>query len=163
MKAVTEAKVIKNAWWIIISKVFQSLLQLVVLILVARHLGPAEFGIINYAISIVVFLTPLAFIGLNNILVHEIIKNPQIEGLIIGTSISLSVFSSLLCAGLVIFFVQHTNSGEVKLQIVCVLYSLILIFQSLELIKYWFQAKLLAKYASIISLFVYAIITIYNL
>ena len=41
-------KVASNAKWIIICKVIQSLLQLVIGMLSARYLGPANYGIINY-------------------------------------------------------------------------------------------------------------------
>lgn len=162
MKKISEINVIKNASWVIISKIFQAILQLLILMLVARYLGPADFGIISYAISLVVFVTPLAFLGLNNTLVHEIISNSENEGSVLGTSIILSVISSFFCGVLVFLFVLYSNSGEIKVLIVCALYSLVLIFQALELFKYWFQARLLSKYTSIISLLAYIIVAAYN-
>ncbi|MFA0565313.1 flippase, partial [Vibrio sp. 10N.222.51.C8] len=163
MKKISEINVLKNASWIIVSKAFQALLQLLILIIVARNLGPEEFGVLSYAMSLVVFVTPLAFLGINNTLVHEIISNPQKQGVVIGTSITLSLVSSVFSGLLIQLFIYIANPGEEKLTIVCLLYSLVLLFQALELIKYWFQAKLLSKYSSIISLLAYVAIAIYNI
>lgn len=130
--------------------------------LIARYLGPQNFGVISYAASLVGFVTPLVFLGLNNVLVQEITKNPDKEGVIIGTSIFLSIISALFCMLGVIIFTFFANAGETETIIVSSLYSLILIFQVLDLIQYWFQAKLLSRYSSIISLVAYFIVSGYK-
>lgn len=158
-----ENKVVKNASWIIVSKLIQSVLGLLTTMLIARYLGPRNFGVISYAASLVGFVTPLVFLGINNILVQEIIKNPQKEGVIIGTSILLSIISALFCMLGVFIFTIFSNIGETETIIVSSLYSLILIFQSLDLIEYWFQAKLLSKYSSIITLVAYIIVSGYKI
>mgnify|MGYP003311724305 CR=1 FL=1 len=64
-------KVLKNASWLITCKIVQSVLGLIISMLTARYLGPANFGVINYAASIVAFATPLMQLGLNSILADE--------------------------------------------------------------------------------------------
>lgn len=155
-------KIVKNASWIIVSRIIQSIFGLVIAMIIARYLGPQNFGVIRYAASLVGFVTPLVFLGLNNVLVQEITKNPNQEGVIIGTSILLSIISALFCMLGVISFAFFANVGETETIIVSALYSLILIFQVLALVKYWFQAKLLSKYYSIISLIAYFIILGYK-
>ena len=63
-------KVVKNAKWIIVCKVVQSLLQLVIGMLCARYLGPSNYGLINYAASIVAFVLPIMQLGLQSTLVQ---------------------------------------------------------------------------------------------
>ena len=46
-------RVFKNASWIIGCKVAQMIINLVVGMLTARYLGPSNYGVINYAASIV--------------------------------------------------------------------------------------------------------------
>lgn len=156
-------KVAKNALWIIGCRIAQSVFQLVINMFTARYLGPSNYGLISYAASIVAFLTPLMSIGISNILVNEIIKNPKKEGETLGTTLTLTFLSSLLCVGGMAAFVSIANAGETETLIVCVLYSIILIFQSLEIIQYWFQAKYLAKYTSIVSLSAYIIVSAYKI
>ena len=156
-------RVVKNASWIIGIQIVKSLLGLVISMLTARFLGPSNFGLINYAASIVAFVTPIMYLGLNGVLVQEIVNTPEKEGEILGTSVTMTFLSSLLCVIGVISFAAAVNRGERETVIVCALYSTLLIFQSLELMNYWFQAKLLSKYASGVALFAYAVISGYKI
>lgn len=156
-------RVIKNAGWLIGIQLIKSLLGMVISMLTARFLGPSNFGLINYAASIVSFVTPIMYLGLTGVLVQEIVNNPEEEGEILGTSIFMSLISSVLCISGVIVFSVLANSGEKDTIIVCALYSILLIFQSLEMIVYWFQAKLLSKYSSIVSLVAYIVVSGYKI
>lgn len=158
-----KSKVVKNASWIIGIQIVKSLLGLVISMLTARFLGPSDFGLINYAASIVAFVTPIMYLGLNGVLVQEIVNTPEKEGEILGTSVTMTFLSSLLCVIGVVSFAAAVNRGERETVIVCALYSTLLIFQSLELLNYWFQAKLLSKYASGVALFAYAVISGYKI
>lgn len=156
-------KVIKNASWIIACKVVQSLLGLVISMLTARYLGPSNYGLINYAASLVAFVVPIMQLGLNNIMVQEIVNNSGEEGKIIGTATTMSFLSSLACIVGVVSFSCIANRGETDTIIVVALYSILLIFQSIELVQYWFQAKYLSKYTSITMLVAYTVVSIYKI
>lgn len=156
-------KVAKNAAWIIGIQLIKSVLGLVISMLTARFLGPSNFGVINYASSIVAFVAPIMYLGLTGVLVQELVSSPENEGKILGTSITLSLVSSVLCVGGVIAFVSVANKGERETVIVCALYSILLIFQAIEMMVYWFQAKLLSKYSSSVSLVAYVAVSAYKI
>ena len=156
-------KVVKNASWIIGCRIVQSVMALVISMMSARYLGPSNYGLISYAGSVVAFVIPLAQLGLRNILVEEIAAQPEKEGKIIGTSIAISLVSSLFCVAGCIAFVAFTNAGERETVIVCALYSTSIFFQMLELIQYWYQAKLLSKYTSVTSLVSYFVCAAYKI
>lgn len=155
-------KVFKNVSWIIVCRIAQSLIALVISMLSARYLGPSNFGLLNYASSVVAFVVPLAQLGLRNVLVEEIISHPEREGKTLGTSIVMSVLSSFLCMGGCVAFVSIANAGECDTLIVCALYSISLVCQMTEMIQYWYQAKLLSKYTSIASLIAYTVVALYK-
>ena len=154
--------IFRNASWIIGCRLVQSVLQLVINMLTARYLGPSNYGIISYAASFVAFFTPIALLGLNSILVQETLDNPNDEGKILGTSITLSFFSAILSLMSMATLVSLLDKDDKTIITVCCLYGLILIAQAIELIQYWFQAKLLSKYYSVISLCAYVIVSIYK-
>lgn len=157
-------RVIKNASWIIVCKAVQSIVAIVLSAITARYLGPADFGVINYAASIVSFVVPIMYLGTNAVLVHELIENKaEDEGKILGTAIVLSVISALLCMGGIFAFVNVVNSGESVVILVTALYSTLLLFQAIDLIQYWFQAKLLSRYTSIFALIAYLLVSIYKI
>lgn len=156
-------KVAKNASWILACRIVQAVFALVINLLTARYLGPSNYGIITYAASLVAFVVPVMHLGFNNTLVQEIVNNPEKEGEILGTSVCLSVLSSICCIVGVTAFASIANSGEMVTILVCLLYSFLLVFQALELMQYWFQAKFLSKYTSLIGLGAYLVVTAYKI
>lgn len=157
-----EQRVIKNAAWIIGCKLIKAVLTLVVTMLTARYLGPSNYGTINYAAGLVAFFTPLMKLGLNAVQVYAIVDRPSEEGKIVGTTIVLNALSALLCIVGVVAFAAVANAGEPETILVCGIYSFLLLFQALEMIQYWFQAKLMSKYSSIAVLLAYTVSALFQ-
>ncbi len=155
-------KSVANASWIIGCKIVQSVLGLVISMLTARYLGPSQFGVINYAAAVVAFFAPIAKLGLNHVIVQEIVYSPDSEGDILGTSMGMSLLSSLFCIAGVVSFSAIANPGDSETTIVCALYSILMISQTMEFIQYWFQARLMSKYPSVVAVIVFVIISIYK-
>ena len=156
-------QVVNNAKWIIVCKIVQSVLQLIIGMISARYLGPSNYGLISYATSIVAFALPIMKLGMDAILVHELVESPEREGEIMGTSLLLNVFSGILCIGGVSLYSWLANIGERETLVVCVLYSISILFAAIEMIQYWFQYKLLSKYSSIIMLVAYLFVSVYKI
>jgi len=156
-------RVFINAKWLIICKTAQSLLQLIIGMMAARYLGPANYGLINYAKSIVAFVVPVVQLGLDATLVKEFVDHPEQEGQIVGTSLLISTASSFVSMLAVGAFVSVFNRNEPQTILVCVLYSLSLFFQSVTLIQYWFHKNLKAKYPAIVQLVVYVLVAVYKI
>lgn len=158
-----QKQVFNNAKWIIVCKIAQSLIQLIVGMLCARYLGPSNYGLINYAASIVAFVLPIMRLGFDSTLVRELIENPENEGKIMGTSLIMNIISAVICIFGVFTFVSISNFGDNETIIVCVLYSISLLFAALEMIQYWFQYKLVSKYSSIVMLIAYVVVSAYRI
>lgn len=156
-------RVLKNASWIVGCKIIQSLLTFFIGMLTARYLGPSNYGLISYASSIVAFFSPVMQLGFTATLVQEFITQPEREGELLGTSLVLNIISAIACIIGVGSFCSIANPGEPETIIVCILYSLTLIFQASEMTQYWFQAKLLSKYPSIAALIAYTVISVYKI
>ena len=159
----TGNRVVKNAAWIIACRVIQAVLALLVTMLSARYLQPAGYGLINYAASIVAFVAPIMQLGLNSILVQECVNNPEKEGETLGTALTMSFVSGAFCILGVIAFAYVSNPNEKQTIIVCALYGVLLVFQALSMMEYWFQAKLKSKYTSIVMLIAYAVTSAYKI
>ena len=156
-------KVFINASWIIGCKIAQSGLALLLNALTARYFGPSNFGLINYAASLVTFITPIMTLGTSETLVNEIIKNPDREGTILGTAMTMTFLSSLVCITGLSAFVRFVNPGDPVTIRVVSLYSLLLIAQSFEQIQYWFHAKYLSKLVAVVWFFAYLAVSIYKI
>ena len=155
-------RVLHNAKWIVLCRIAQALLQLIVGMITARYLGPANYGLIGYAGSIAAFALPLMQLGLPSTLVQELIEAPEAEGRIMGTALVLDLLSGIVSIGLVCAFVSVANHGETETLIVCALYSVSLLFRALEVMQCWFQYKLASKYASVVMLCAYITVSAYK-
>ena len=69
----------------------------------------------------------------------------------------------MACTVGIVSFVSIANSNEPVTILVCALYSIMIVFQVLELTQYWFQAKYLSKYTSIVALLAYVVISAYKI
>ncbi len=155
-------RVLNNAKWIIVCKVIQALLQFVIGMFCARYLGPSNYGLINYAASIVAFVLPVMQLGLPSTLVQEFTETPDKQGKIMGTSLVMNLVSSVVCIFLVGGFVSLVNASDTDKIIVCVIYSISLIFRAFELFQCWFQYKLLSKLPSVVMLLAYIVVSLYR-
>lgn len=158
-----QKRVFTSAKWIIGCRIVQAVLQLVLGMLSARFLGPSNYGLLGYAGSVAAFVLPFVLMGMQSILVREFISNPEKEGQILGTSLAMSMVSSLGCMVAVTGFAMAANRGQWETILVCALYSTSLFFQSFELIQCWFYAKLQSKPASLASLAAYILASAYKL
>ncbi len=156
-------KIVKNASWIIVCKIAQSVLNLVVSMITARYLGPSNYGLITYASSIVAFIVPLVQLGINCILVQDLVDHPTESGRTIGTATLLTTFSSFIGVVGILAFTTVVNHNEKDTIIVTVLYSISMFFQMTEMIQYWYQSKLLSKYVSVVSLISRVIVSAYKI
>lgn len=156
-------KFLSNAGWMIGGKVFQMSLSLVMGMITARYLGPSNFGVINYTASFVAFFTSVCTLGLNGIIVKELIDNPNKEGEILGTSIYMRLVSSLLSSISILIIIKLINPKEDIFLIIAFLQVLSLIFQSFDMINYWYQAKMMSKFCVITQSIGYLVMTVYRI
>lgn len=156
-------KVVKNAGWIIGGRLLNKLLALIVGALTARYLGPGNHGLINYAAAYTTFFASICTLGINSILVKNLMDHPDEEELTIGTAILLRSVSSALSALMIVGIVSIVDRGEPLTIAVVALSSLGLVFQVFDSLNCWFQARLESKYSALASLIAYVAVSAYKI
>ena len=156
MIRIFRSRLVRNASWLIAGKIFEMALGLVISMITARYLGPANFGSINYAASLTAFFTSICTLGLNGILVKQILENPDRQGEILGTSIVLRLISSAGSVVAIAAVARILNPGDDVIVLVAVLYSLCVLFQAFDTLQYWYQSNLRSKVYTIIGFIAYA-------
>ena len=68
-------KYFKNTSWLFAEKILRMVVGLFVGIWVARYLDPEQFGLFSYAQSFVGLFTAFATLGLDGIVVRELVKD----------------------------------------------------------------------------------------
>lgn len=92
--------IMSNLIWATAGKLTTMLSGLVIGILVARYLGPEQFGLMNWVISFVFLFQTISIFGLDLIETREEAANPQDYNTIIGTAFGIRGILSLVCIAL---------------------------------------------------------------
>lgn len=97
-----------NVFWAMFGKVVNMAAALFVGILVARYLGPEQYGVMNYVVSYVTLFSVIATFGLSNIEVRELSKSPEKRDALMGTCFGIrfaftSIAYLLICITVFIF------------------------------------------------------------
>lgn len=156
-------RTVKNAWYIIIGKVIQMAFSLVVGMLTARYLGPSNYGLINYAGAYTGFFSAFCTLGINDVIIKELIDHPDQNGIVLGTGLGLRAISSFFSAILIIITSLVLDAGEKTTILVVALASIGMIFHVLELFNFWFQSRLESKISTIATLIAYIISSLYKI
>lgn len=155
-------KIATNIFWAFAGKIINMASALLVGILVARYLGPEQYGIMNYVISYVSIFTVISGFGLSNIEIRELSKNNDQRNYILGTCFGLRlIFSFIAFLLIVISLLIYRTDTFTSLMILA--YSLILFTNSFEIIRNYFTSIIKNKYvvkSEIIRTFIGTIIKI---
>lgn len=153
----------KNALWLILGRVVQLCLSFVISIFTARYLGPGNYGIINYVGSYGAFFTSLCTLGINSVIVKELIDHPNEQGEAVGTAIVLRLVSSFLSALLIVLIIWIVDGNDPLLVAVACLTSISLVFQAFDTINYWFQSRYESKVTATSILIAYIVVSAYKI
>lgn len=163
LKKLLKNKIAKNAGWMIGGKVLQMLISVFVSILTTRFLGPSNLGLINYGITYINFFFPLCTLGLNSILVREIITRPNEEGTVLGTALTMRLTASTISVIIINLIVSVVDAGESLTRLVVFLTSFSVIFNSFEIFNFWFQSRLESRISALANLIAFIVFTVYRI
>lgn len=145
-------KYLDNTLWIMGDKFIGLGVGFLVAVVVARYLGPEDFGTYSYVLSLVALFSVAGHMGLSGLVVREIVKKPKERGVILGTTFGLKLISmSVAYIGLLAYGFLYEGVASIEFLLIALLGST-LILRSVEVIDFWFQSFIQAKYVSIANL-----------
>ncbi len=160
---IRKSRFLQNTSWIVGANFVQMILSFIIGMISARYLGPANFGVINYAAAIVAFFTSVASLGMEGVLVNEFTKKEYKNSEILGTSLVIRLVSSIISSVIVVLLVGVLKQWDGLMIAVTFLQSLTLVFKAFNVFDYWFQSKLLSKYPSVIKCLSYIVMSAYKI
>jgi O-antigen/teichoic acid export membrane protein len=115
---------------------------------VARYLAPQKFGILSYCLAFTFIFSGLAKLGLDGIIVRSLVKEPHKKDLYLGTAFWLKVVGAVFTL-LIIFLILPFTNNDSKTNIYILIIATGTIFQSFEVIDFYFQSKVLSKFVAV--------------
>lgn len=140
-------KYIVNTSWILIEKLSRIISGILVGILVARYLGPEQFGMISYALSVVAIFTVFSSLGMDSIIVRELITRNENKNEILGTSFYLRLIGAIAVVAVATFYSSIRDDAQNTY--IVFLVSLSVVLQAFTVVDFYFQSQVLGKYTAI--------------
>lgn len=140
-----------NTSWMFAEQILRMVAALVVGIWVARYLGPEQFGVFSYAIAFASIFSSIAKLGLDGIVVRDLVREPDQRDLYLGTAFWLKLGGALVMLGAVALTMQLTTNNRTENLYIFIIASGT-IFQSFEVVDFYFQSRILSKFVSICKL-----------
>lgn len=138
-------KVFANLFWAMTGKIVNMAGALLVGILVARYLGPSQYGLMNYVISYVTLFTIISNFGLDNIEIRELSRTPERKEYILGTCFRIRMFFATFAFILVILSLILFNANTFT-SCMILLYSVTLYTGSFNIIRNYFTSIVKNEY-----------------
>jgi O-antigen/teichoic acid export membrane protein len=115
---------------------------------VARYLGPGQFGVFSYALAFTAIFGSIAKLGLDGIVVRDLVNEPEKRDVYLGTAFWLKLVGAFITLGVVAFATLFT-SNDLTTNLYIFIIASGMIFQSFEVIDFYFQSKVLSRFVSL--------------
>lgn len=138
-------KITSNFSWLTSSKIFSMIISLSVGVWFARYLGPEKYGTFTYALSITGLVAFFASLGLNDIVVREIVKRPEKKYEFIGTAFLLNIIGGTIAYVLCLIIISIIEPDDHLLRLLVAVLGVQLIFISIDVSELWYLAQVNTK------------------
>jgi PST family polysaccharide transporter len=139
-------KIVGNVAWLFSDKIFRMGMGLLIGVWIARYLGPQQFGLLSFAMAFVSLFGAIATLGLQGIVVRDIVRSPETSADTLGTSFALQLVGGVAAFLLLVAVINFLRENDQFAITVITILGLTLIFKASESAKYWFESRVQSKY-----------------
>ncbi|EFO79238.1 polysaccharide biosynthesis protein [Oscillochloris trichoides DG-6] len=134
-------RIIHNTGWLMLDRILRLMAGMLVSFWLARYLGPSAFGSYNYALALSMFVGSVATLGLDTIVVRELVRDPPAAPTILASAALLRFCAGLVAVGLATLAVALLRPAEPVILLLTLFFSLAAPLQAFSTIDLWFQAQ----------------------
>jgi PST family polysaccharide transporter len=131
----------RNFGWLLGDRVFRLLVGLLINAWLVRYLGAGQLGLLSFAQSVVVITAVVSQLGLESIIVRDLVRRPADDDAILGTSLALRLLGAvgtLVLALGITAALRPSDPQALALTLICTATAFA---QTLDVVEYWFQGR----------------------
>lgn len=141
--------VIGNTGWQFADNLVRMGIGLLIGVWVARYLGPEQFGLLSYALAFAGLFLPLATLGLDDIAVRNLVRDPAGRHDILGTTFVLKQLGGMISFAAALAAIFLLRPDDKPSQVLVAIVAGGAIFQAFNAVEFWFNSQVQAKYAAL--------------
>lgn len=135
-------QVVANTSWQVGDKVLRLFLGLPVNVWMARYLGPADFGVLSFAIAFVALFTPISDLGLQAVVVRDLVRRQDDRFTIVASALVVRWIGAVVAIATAIAGALWSAEAAATSVLCVVLISLSMLAQAWDVIDYDYQARM---------------------
>ena len=139
-------RIVDNIGWLFFDKILRMGVGLLVGVWVARYLGPQQFGLFSYATAFIGMFGNVAGLGLQSIVVRDIVRDPNCKEETLGTAAVLQLGGGVLAYGLVLSTIYWLRPDDALAKWLVAILGSVMLLKASEVAVYWFESQVLSKY-----------------
>lgn len=151
--------IISNSGWLFADKLFRLGVGLTLGVLIARYLGPETFGLLSYSIAFASLFSTIATLGLDGVVVRDLVVHPEKKNIILGSAFGLKVAGGLLAYAIALGSIVLIRPSDHATVLLVAIIAVGMLFQAIDTLDLWFQSQILAKYAVSARAIVFALVS----
>lgn len=139
-------RIVQNATWLVIEKVFKLGIGLGIAIWMARYLGPDLYGQFSFAEAFTALFAAIAVLGLQGVTVRELVVDPAKSGEILGTAAGLQLIGGFAAYIALTGVVWWLRPDDTQIRMLVLVLGSFHLFNFFKVSAYWFEAMVQSKY-----------------
>jgi len=138
-----------NAAWLMLDKSLRLVIGVTIGIWIARYLGVQAFGQLSFAIAFVSLFSAVATLGLDKIVVRDLVRHPDLKNEILGSTFIAKLTGGAVAMVLTLICIQLIEPHDTLTQTMVSIIAAGMIFQATDTADLWFQSQVQSKYSVI--------------
>lgn len=138
-------KTLLNTFWLSFDQILFLLMGIAIGALVARYLGPDQYGLLGYAASFVGLFLTLPALGTDTLEVRALVRQEYTQEVVLGTIFFMRVIASALTFLALLVVVWQAEADGLTRTVIVITAGTLLI-QPFQVIPQWYEARMESKY-----------------
>ena len=131
----------RNLGFLLGDRVVRLVVGLFVNAWLVRYLGPDRMGLLSFTQSLVLIAAVASQLGLETIVVRDLVRRPEEERDLLGTALLLRLSGALATVGIALGAVALLRPGDHESWWLTLVFTTIVFGQAFDIVDYWFQSR----------------------
>lgn len=135
------AKIARNVSWLIGDRMLRLVAGLAINVWMIRYLGATDLGLLSFSQSLIGLFALFSQLGLESIVVRELVRRPADEGEVLGTALGLRITGAAATLALSAAAMLVLRPHDPQALALALIFASVTSAQSLDVIEYAFQSR----------------------
>ena len=141
----------ENIGWLFIDQILRMGVGLIVGVWIARYLGPEQFGLLNFSTAFTGLFGAFAALGLQNIVVRDIVRDPEGAYITLGTAGIMQLMGGFVAYLLILGAIAYLRPEDALARSLVAILGTMMLLRAGDIAVFWFESQVQSKYTVLVQ------------